>query len=269
MGGVLVALSLICVSLPTRGEKPPENAPPATFTAMLSATPTTAPTATPVLPTLTPQPSPTYTPLPTLTPTRVKTPEPVTFKGSGSRALPKFGLLSGIAIFEMSHDGTANFIVELMSEAGETVDLLVNTIGSYTGTKAIGVQEGALLGAEPGMHLLNVQADGSWAITIRQPRFSSAPGLPQSFSGSGDGASTPFMLDEDIAMFTLTHNGSANFIVELLSAEGNLADLLVNEIGSYEGSKAVGIRNGAIIGPQPGIHLLNITADGAWTVTIE
>ncbi|GAI15315.1 unnamed protein product [marine sediment metagenome] len=94
----------------------------------------------------------------------------------------------------MSHNGTSNFIVELMSESGETVELLVNTIGQYTGAKVIGVQKEAFLGAEPGMHLLNIQADSSWNITIRQPRFSSAPGLPQNFSGKGDSVSTPFSM---------------------------------------------------------------------------
>ncbi|GAI15311.1 unnamed protein product, partial [marine sediment metagenome] len=79
----------------------------------------------------------------------------------------------------------------------------------------------------------------------------------------------PFLLDEGLTIFTFNHDGSSNFIVELLSIEGSLADLLVNEIGSYEGSKAVGIQQGALFGPEPGIHLLNITADGNWSITIE
>jgi hypothetical protein len=204
----------------------------------------------------------------TTTPTTT-TPEPIALEGSGDKVSPQFELFAGITIFEVSHDGTSNFIVELMSESGETIELLVNTIGQYTGVNAIGVQEEAFFGAEPGMHLLNIQADGTWSITIRQPRYNSAPGLPQNFSGEGDSTSTPFLLDAGLATFTLNHDGTSNFIVELLSIEGSIADLLVNDIGSYEGSKAVGIQQGALFGPEPGIYILSITADGNWSIAIQ
>ncbi len=255
VGALLVAMLLIlgaCAPAPT----PPPFPPP----------PSEAPTPTPAP---APTPTPTPAPMPEPTPTPTPEPEPITLEGSGDKVSHKFELLAGITIFEMSHDGTRNFIVELMSGSGDTVDLLVNTIGQYTGDKAVGVQKGALLGAEPGMHLLNIQADGSWSITIRQPHFSSAPGLPQNFSGKGDSVSMPFLLDQGLATFTLTHDGTRNFIVELMSDAGETVDLLVNTIGSYEGSQALGVKRGAIIGPQPGIHLLNITADGNWSITIE
>ena len=236
--------------------------------------PTPAPTPTPK-PSPTPSPAPPPTPAPTPAPTPVPTPtptpepEPITLKGNGDSVSAKFELVAGIATFEMSHDGTSNFIVQLMSDSGETVDFLVNAIGQYSGTRAVGVQKDAIMGAKPGTHLLNIQADGSWNITIRQPRFNSAPGLPQNFSGKGDTVSPPFALNEGLATFRFTHDGNSNFIVQLMSESGETVDFLVNTIGTYEGSKAVGVKQGAIFGPQPGIHLLNISADGGWSVTIE
>jgi hypothetical protein len=42
------------------------------------------------------------------------------------------------------------------------VELLVNEIGSFDGSKAIGIDA-------PGLHLLDIQADGDWTITVEQP----------------------------------------------------------------------------------------------------
>jgi hypothetical protein len=43
---------------------------------------------------------------------------------------------------------------------------------------------------------------------------------------------------------------------------GNREELLVNEIGDFDGSKAIGIS-------RSGIYLLDISADGAWTASVE
>ena len=46
-----------------------------------------------------------------------------------------------------------------------------------------------------------------------------------------------------------------------LDAQGDRVDLLVSETGSFDGSKAVGIE-------ESGGHILDISADGNWTVSI-
>jgi len=66
----------------------------------------------------------------------------------------------------------------------------------------------------------------------------------------------------------MTHDGSGHFAVQLLDEGGQLVDLLANETGGFEGSKAVGIKEGGRRA-QPGTHILNISADGNWTVSIE
>jgi PKD repeat protein len=136
--------------------------------------------------------------------------------------------------------GSANFIVLLLDDQGDWVELLVNEIGSFDGSKAIGIDAS-------GLHLLDIQADGDWTITVEQPTPSSAPSPPQSYTGHGQEFSPA---------------GSANFIVLLLDDQGDWVELLVNEIGSFDGSKAIGI-------DAPGLHLLDIQADGDWTITVE
>jgi len=50
-----------------------------------------------------------------------------------------------------------------------------------------------------------------------------------------------FYLDKGLARFEMTHDGDHNFIVWLLNDEGDQIDILVNKIGEFDGSKAVGI----------------------------
>jgi hypothetical protein len=60
----------------------------------------------------------------------------------------------------------------------------------------------------------------------------------------------------------LGHAGRDNFIVHLLDSTGETVDFLVNVIGAFDGSKALAI-------DQPGDYLMNIEADGRWSISIE
>jgi len=60
----------------------------------------------------------------------------------------------------------------------------------------------------------------------------------------------------------MTHTGSSNFYIWLEDDTADLVDLLVNKIGSFDGSTSVHIED-------TGWFMLDISADGAWTVTIE
>jgi autonomous glycyl radical cofactor GrcA len=204
--------------------------------------------------------SPAATPLPKTTatpvaPTAAPTAEPITLSGTGQEATSKFSLEKGLSIFRMSHDGDSNFAIWLLDDEGDKVELLVNEIGSFDGSKAVGIKK-------HGDHLLDISADGKWAITIEQPRPSSAPSIPKALKGKGQQASEAFSLDKGLARFEMTHDGDSNFAIWLLDDEGDNVELLVNEIGEFDGSKAVSISKG-------GIYLLDISADGNWEISIE
>jgi hypothetical protein len=81
-------------------------------------------------------------------------------------------------------------------------------------------------------------------------------------TGSGQTATESFELESGLAVFRLAHQGNRNFIVYLLDQNGRRVDLLVNEIGSSSGSKAVQI-------PRDGTYLLQVEADGPWTVQVD
>lgn len=200
---------------------------------------------------------------------KVIEPEPIRFSGHGDDVTPKFTLEQGITIITMTHDGSSNFVIKLLNDKGDWVDLLVNEIGAFEGSKAIGVRTDNIIGAKPGTHLLDVTADSNWEVVIEQPKLTEAKSLPQTFQGSGCGVSSFFTLNEGLTTFTMTHDGESNFIVTLLGNDGRLAELLVNEIGSYDGKKAVGVKKDNLIGARPGIHVLSVEADGNWFVSVS
>jgi len=81
-------------------------------------------------------------------------------------------------------------------------------------------------------------------------------------SGSGQTATEPFELESGLSIFRITHQGERPFSVWLLADNGRRVDLLANEIGSFSGSKAVQI-------PRDGTYLLQVEADGPWTIQVE
>lgn len=244
---VLLLLTLFLQCGPSAGSeqaevKPAEEAP------KIETEPIPTATALP-MPTDTPLPAPTNTPEP-------PPPEPQQFAGQGQQASPLFTLVPGLAVFEMTHDGSHNFAITLLDSQGEWVELLVNMIGPFSGAKAVGIEL-------EGSYIMDISADGNWTVLVEQPRApSDAARPPHTFSGTGQQVSPFIILSEGLTRFQMRHDGSHNFAIVLLDGRGDWVDLLVNEIGPFDGSKATGIR-------QPGPYLLDIAADGNWTVTIE
>jgi hypothetical protein len=99
------------------------------------------------------------------------------------------------------------------------------------------------------------------------PEPEPAPEIPADivYSGVGDSILAIELPDGpgQVAVATLTHDGSSNFAI--FSLDDNLAqqDLIVNTIGSYQGT----VLFNAGFGGDP--SSLEITADGNWTVTMK
>jgi len=199
----------------------------------------------------------------------VPPPEPTTFSGSGDDITSSFYLNEGIAIFYMTHHGGSNFIIWLYNaDTGERKELLVNEIGSYSGSGLIGVTT-EWSGVSPGKYVLEVTAGGSWQVTVEQPSPSTAVYLPQTITGRGADVPSPFTIEggKGAVKFNMHHDGSRNFIIWLYNVNGDREELLVNEIGNYDGSKLVSV--GGFSGAEPGIHYLDVEADGSWSIEIS
>ncbi len=194
-------------------------------------------------------------------------PEMIVFQGIGQNTTETFTLEKGISIFQMYHYGNSNFTIWLCNAGtGKRVDLLVNEVGIYIGSKFVGVT-GEPMQVSPGEYLLEVAADGEWQVTIEQPRAFQASELPQTLIGAGDFVLPPFTLEQGTVKFEFSYDGNSNFAVWLCDNDGNLVNQLVNEIGAFEGSKTVEV-TGAPGQASPGIYYLAIISDGNVRVVI-
>lgn len=94
--------------------------------------------------------------------------------------------------------------------------------------------------------------------TTLQPGFD-----PFSVEGSGDDFIEFTIPNDDLAVLHITHSGSSNFAVISYTAGNDRIDLLVNEIGNYNGTVPVNF----LVGEEVG--LLEITASGPWTINAK
>jgi len=88
----------------------------------------------------------------------------------------------------------------------------------------------------------------------------------RSYSGTGDTVVRDVNLPAGNYYAKLTHNGKSNFIVYFYYGEGEWdRSLLVNKIGTYSGESLMS----DVLGVGVSDGLLEIRADGDWTITIS
>jgi hypothetical protein len=85
---------------------------------------------------------------------------------------------------------------------------------------------------------------------------------------SGPDVVGPFTLTSGTRNVTLTHTGSSNFIVELISEDGVEWKLVANEIGAFSDTVPVNVSTSVFHIP-PGVYALAVDADGSWTANIQ
>ncbi|WP_087484842.1 hypothetical protein [Brachybacterium massiliense] len=86
------------------------------------------------------------------------------------------------------------------------------------------------------------------------------PVEPQSYSGTGAEVVIIDPLGEDVFYATVAHDGSSNFAMWSVDENGQDIDLLVNEIGDYDGDVALNFAE------DPAA--LRVEADGAWSIDL-
>jgi hypothetical protein len=85
---------------------------------------------------------------------------PTTARGRGHTVAGPFQAAGAGVRFGLRHRGESNFIVDVLDGDGQDIGNLSNEIGTF---------EGSTVGEVPeGVFWLNVQADGSWTITMRE-----------------------------------------------------------------------------------------------------
>lgn len=191
---------------------------------------------------------------PTVVPSPVVSiaPEPafanITLNGTGN-AVPRFDIPEdSAAIAEITHSGASNFAVWAVDGSGSPTDLLVNTIGNYSGTVLFDESAGSHTDA------FEIEADGPWTIIIKPVTEAFRWDGSDVLTGSGDDVAILDPPSDGLKSTTVTHSGSGNFAIWSYSASGT--DLLVNEIGNFSGEVLL----------SDGTFLFEVTATGQWTM---
>ena len=178
---------------------------------------------------------------------------PIVLNGSGQGS-PSFTAAGGLTVLTAQYQGSDNFIMEVVSASGQSVDTPISTTGPYSGTVSESLNAGP--------YTLNVTASSAWTVTITQPRNQEAFHLPYVFNnGVGDALIGPFKVSGAYEI-AATNRGQANFVVSVLDTAGHEQDVPINEVGNYTGSVAES-------DVTPGIYYLQINSNGDWTVNVS
>ena len=149
-----------------------------------------------------------------------------------------------MATVKASYSGGSNFVIWSLNSDKEQVDLLVNTIGSYSGT--------TLMGVDDDVAYLKITASGSWHIELGSPW--QAPQVKKGKKYSGDAV---MMFDKDnVDIFKFKANGTGNIVLRGYNAAITSSDLLVNDIGNSSGEYI-----------NSGYCLFEVISDGTWSVS--
>lgn len=172
------------------------------------------------------------------------------FEGKGSKK-ETFKAGAGLTIVRLTHSGAANFVVQFGQGDGQ--QLLVNEIGKFAGSKALGLTAGT--------YTLDISTVGRWSVQIDQTVPGSAESPPQKLQGKGQVATNFFSLKDGEATFRLNHTGSGLFAPNLIKSDGTPVTLLANELGKFNGSKKVEV--------SKGIYLVDVMSKGEWTIDVQ
>lgn len=177
-------------------------------------------------------------------------------EGHGTKVLRDLAFKRGAAAIRLTHtDGESNFIVVMFDKNGERVQGLANEIGPAIVEQAVAIPE-------DGDYYLEIEADGDWKIESLRPKTLDA--MPTKLEGKSWMVSGVFPMKKgNPATLSLKHSGSSNFIVRAVDAKtGDLGDLIVNEIGEWQGEALFSVDN-------DGHYLFEIQGDTDWSITAK
>ncbi len=167
-----------------------------------------------------------------------------TITGRGDDVVSNISVGDGVYRVHFTNSGTRNFVVWVYDK-DEDRDLAVNKIGNYDGYYF-------LTGKAP--YTFEIESKGNWSYTIERIGTTNAT----SFEGKGDYVTE--MFSASTGTWHITYKGAHNFVIWLYTTKGR--DLIVNEIGNYDGNKRLSIPSGSKA-------MLVIESDGNWSITPE
>ena len=182
---------------------------------------------------------------------RTETAPGLSLEGKGKKS-QTFNAGGGLTIIKLAHRGPSNFVV--LYGQGQATQLLVNEVGLYEGSRALGLPAGD--------YILEIDTTGDWAVQIDQSVPTTAEAPPQTLSGDGQAATKFFSLKPGTARFRVSHEGDGFFAPYLLKADGTGLTNLANELGKFSGDKTVDIA-------AEGVYVVDVSANGPWSIDVS
>lgn len=173
--------------------------------------------------------------------------EPVEYTGSGDSVIENINIPVGIYRVKLKNVGKSNFAVKLYDNTGR-YDLLANVIGDYTGEHEF---NGELTGG-----MLEITSSGEWDIVFERITQEGTSKI----SGKGDCITHLFKLKSGVMNVYMKNAGNSNFAIWVYDETGKKCDLLVNEIGDYEGNAVFNK------GEEGKEYYLAVVSKGTWSV---
>lgn len=176
------------------------------------------------------------------------------YSGSGDKVqkITKPGGSKEPAIVTSTHDGDGHFAIWSLDSNLEEHDLLVNTIGDYEGTTLL---DAATFDTVVTSTHLEISADGPWTVAIQAVSAARAMSS-NATNGVGDDV---LRWTGKAVVVRIKHTGTGHVAVWARAADGDYLDLLVNEIGNY---------NGTVVVPA-GTRLVTVETEGTWSITLQ
>jgi hypothetical protein len=209
------------------------------------------PTRTPV-PLLTPTPTASFSPVATPTgsgtsPVATPAGNGLSFKGLGSSSV-EMAKWDGPAVARITCTCDQIFSVASYNAQGVPVDVLVDTMGNYTGMVPIDFESGKY------STRLQITASGSWEITVLPMSEVPVVKLPGYYQGDGD------------VVLALSGGTPDSVAVDATGAKGRFTlwtfnvnmDLKFNESAPYQGTKLI----------DPASRYLIVRTTGPWRIDL-
>ncbi len=172
----------------------------------------------------------------------------ITLSGSSDKVAKFKKPNSTAAIAVVSYRGSDNFAMESLDASGSQTGLLVNTIGSYSGTVLFDVDSDSVA--------FQVTASGAWKIVVKPLTAARAWSGTGTVTGKGDDVLLLGSATSGLTPATIKNSGGDNFVVQAYTSSSS--DLLVNEIGAYNGEV-----------PLPdGTLLISVESTGSWSIRV-
>lgn len=167
--------------------------------------------------------------------------EPSRIRGKDDGTIEGLGTDGSLYRILISYSGQQLFTVRETDADGNRV-LLVSNRGDYTGSVP-------LYGTAP--YSIEITTRGNWSVTPEPAGYTDGP----AFSGKGDTMTD--LAELPAGMYRFTHDGKSNFIVRMLTKEGET--ILLNLTGACDETMGLSVSEGSYTA-------FSITADGRWTI---